>query len=76
MIRDDGNQNNGMRFFSITFDESGSTSVKARTAEEAVSLGKQFFQNGRTNVRIATPGAKTFALAEFEAALARRKTHQ
>ena len=73
MIRNDRKQNYA-KPFSITFDESGSTSVRARTPEEAVSLCKQFSQMGRTNIQIVTPGAKSFALNEFEEVVA-RKTH-
>ena len=59
--------NNG--YYSVTFDKSGSTSVRARTLDDAVSMGAQFVRGGHTNVRITTPDARNFTLDEFQAVM-------
>ena len=63
----------GLNYYNVTFDGCGSTFVKARTPDDAVSYGKQFARIGRTNVRITTPDARSFTLEEVDAALAARK---
>jgi nitroreductase len=56
-------------YYSVTFDTSGSTSVRARTADDAIFMGEQFTRNGRTNVQITTPDARSFTLQEFQATI-------
>jgi hypothetical protein len=56
-------------YYNVTFDGCGSTLVKARTRDDAVSFGRQFARNGRTNVRITTPDASSFTVEELDAVL-------
>ena len=63
----------GLSYYNVTFDGSGSTLVKARTSDVAVSHGRKFVHIGRTNVRITTPDARSYTLEEVAAALAARK---
>lgn len=57
-------------YYNVTFDGCGSTLVRARTADDAMLLGRQFSQNNRTNVRITTPDAQSFTVDEFDAIFA------
>jgi hypothetical protein len=60
----------GLDYYNVTFDGCGSTSVLARTPDDAVSYGRQFSRNGRTNVRITSPDANSFTVEELDAVLA------
>lgn len=57
------------KYYDITFEESGSTAIRARTPRDAVSYGRHFRESGRTNVRIATRDDQSFTVDEFHAAL-------
>ena len=54
-------------YYSVTFEGAGSTSVKARSAEDAMYFGRYFTRRGRANVRIATSDACSFTIEEFGA---------
>jgi hypothetical protein len=53
-------------YYNVTFDGCGSTLVVARTRDDAVSYGRQFTRNGRTNVRITTPDARCYTMDEMD----------
>jgi hypothetical protein len=63
----------GLTYYNVTFDGCGSTKVKARTPDDAVSHARRFANIGRKNVRITTPDARTLSLEEIDASRARRK---
>lgn len=56
-------------YYSLLFDGCGTTSVRARTANDAISVGMLMAQRGRKNVRIITPDRKTVPLHQFSTAM-------
>lgn len=63
----------GFDYYNVTFDGCGSTRVKARTPDDAVSNGQRLAEIGRANVRITTPDARSFTVEEVKSALSSRK---
>ena len=57
------------KVYRLKFDGSGSTSVRARTPHDAISVGRLIAGNGCKNVEIITRNDKSYTLDQFYAGM-------